>query len=134
MFTGLVQGVGLVDAADRRGDEMRLSLRPRFALENVVLGESIAINGVCLTVESWDGAAFTAYASGETLRLTNIGALTPGDTVNLERALALGDRLGGHLVAGHVDCLAQVESVRPAGQSRIYRLRFPAEHGPFVVP
>lgn len=134
MFTGLVQGVGLVDAADRRGDEMRLSLRPRFALENVVLGESIAINGVCLTVESWDGGAFTAYASGETLRLTNIGALTPGDTVNLERALALGDRLGGHLVAGHVDCLAQVESVRPAGQSRIYRLRFPAEHGPFVVP
>lgn len=134
MFTGLVQGVGLVDAADRRGDETRLALRPRFALENVTLGESIAINGVCLTVESWDGAAFTAYASGETLRLTNIGALTPGDTVNLERALALGDRLGGHLVAGHVDCLAQVESVRPAGQSRIYRLRFPAEHGPFVVP
>ena len=134
MFTGLVQGVGLVDAADRRGDEMRLSLRPRFTLENVVLGESIAINGVCLTVESWDGAAFTAYASGETLRLTNIGALTPGDRVNLERALALGDRLGGHLVAGHVDCLALVESVRPAGQSRIYRLRFPAEHGPFVVP
>lgn len=134
MFTGLVQGVGIVDAADRRGDEMRLALRPRFALENVTLGESIAINGVCLTVESWDGAVFTAYASGETLGLTNIGALTPGDRVNLERALALGDRLGGHLVAGHVDCLASVDSVRPAGQSRVYRLRFPAEHGVFVVP
>jgi len=98
------------------------------------LGESIAVNGVCLTVETAGEKEFTAYASGETLSRSNLGALKLGGTVNLERALALGDRLGGHLVSGHVDCLAEVAAVTPAGQSVQYRITFPEEESVFVVP
>jgi riboflavin synthase len=134
MFTGLVQGTGRVDRIDARSGQSRLTLRPHFAMHNVELGESISVNGVCLTVETWDGAAFTAYASAETLSKSNLGELSTGASVNLERALALGDRLGGHLVSGHVDCIASVDSVRPAGESTIYRLAFPEEFGRLVVP
>lgn len=134
MFTGLIQGLGTVLAVERRGDESRLEIEPRRTMENVVLGESIAVNGVCLTVERWTGSRFQAYASGETLSATTLGGLRRGERVNLERALALGDRLGGHMVSGHVDCLARVESVRPAGESRVYRLSFPEAHGAQVVP
>ncbi|WP_027189028.1 riboflavin synthase [Paucidesulfovibrio longus] len=133
MFTGLVQGVGTIEAAEARGGETRFRIRARFDLREIVKGESIAVNGVCLTVETFGQGWFTAYASRETLGVTNLGALRTGGLVNLERALALGDRLGGHMVSGHVDCLASVESVSPAGQSREYRLKFPAQFGPLVV-
>lgn len=133
MFTGLVMGLGRVAAMSRMGRETRISIAALFPLSDIVLGESIAVNGACLTVESAGKNEFSAYASAETLACTSLGALATGSTVNLERALALGDRLGGHLVSGHVDCLAEVESITPAGQSRIYRLRFPAEHGDMVV-
>jgi len=134
MFTGIIQGVGRVAAMDRRGGETRFTLRPDFALTDYVLGESIAVNGVCLTVETFGKDWFTAYASGETMSVTNLGGLHASSPVNLERALAMGDRLGGHIVAGHVDCVAEVQSVRPAGESRIYRLVFPAEFGTQVIP
>ncbi|EGJ50667.1 riboflavin synthase [Desulfocurvibacter africanus] len=133
MFTGLIQGLGRIEAVENRGAESRLRVAPRFALTDVRIGESIAVNGACLTVETWNGSAFTAYASAETMRRTNLGKLRPGSNVNLERALAFGDRLGGHLVSGHVDCLAEVESVSPAGESKKYVLRFPAEYGPTVI-
>ncbi len=134
MFTGLVLGKGRVEALDARGGESRLAIRPLFGLDQVVLGESIAVNGACLTVETWSGGAFTAYASAETLSRTNLGRLRAGSLVNLERALALGDRLGGHMVSGHVDCLAAVTEVRPAGQSTRYTLRFDPDLGALVVP
>jgi len=133
MFTGLVQGMGRIEAVEAKGGESRLKIRALFDLQNIVEGESIAVNGACLTVETFGAGWYTAYASGETLRLTNLGALKTGSVVNLERALALGDRLGGHLVSGHVDCLATVADVKPAGESRVYTLTFPAEHGPFVI-
>ncbi len=133
MFTGIILGQGRVDAVENRGSESRLKITPLFELNDYVIGESIAVNGGCLTVESVQGRAFTAYASAETLSRTNLGHLRPGSMVNLERALAMGDRLGGHLVSGHVDCLAEVDSVTPAGQSRIYRLRFPEEQGRYVI-
>ncbi|MDQ7832697.1 MAG: riboflavin synthase [Desulfovibrionaceae bacterium] len=133
MFTGLVLGCGRVAAMSRTGRETRLSITALFPLPDIVLGESIAVNGACLTVETAGKNAFSAYASAETLACTSLGSLKPGGTVNLERALRLSDRLGGHLVSGHVDCLAEVESVVAAGQSRIYRLKFPAEHGAMVV-
>lgn len=133
MFTGLVQGQGRVEAAQRRGAETRFLIRPLFDLSDYVLGESIAVNGACLSVESVTGASFAAYASGETLSRTNLGKLRAGDMVNLERALALGDRLGGHMVSGHVDCLAEVTQTAPAGESRRYVLSFPAELGIYVV-
>lgn len=135
MFTGLVQGLGRIERVDTRGPETRLAVRAEFPLPDVALGESIAVNGVCLTVEQdLSGGAFLVYASAESMARTNLGGLRAGSVANLERALALGDRLGGHLVSGHVDCVAQVASVSPAGESKQYRLVFPAEFGPLVVP
>jgi riboflavin synthase len=110
MFTGIIWGVGQIAAMDRRGSETRFTVRPDFALADYALGESIAVNGVCLTVETFGAGWFTAYASAETMSVTNLGVLRVSSTVNLERALALGVRLGGHLVSGHVDCLAEVLS------------------------
>jgi len=134
MFTGLVMGLGRVMAADRRGDETRFRIRALCDLDNLVLGESIAVNGACLTVETAGDREFTAYASAETLDKSGLGTLKPGSEVNLERALALGDRLGGHLVAGHVDCVATVESVTPMGQSVRYKVTYPEEFSVYVVP
>jgi riboflavin synthase len=134
MFTGIIQGTGRVAALDRRGNETRLTVRPDFALSDYVPGESIAVNGVCLTVETFGTDWFSAYASAETLAVTNLGGLRVSSPVNLERALAVGDRLGGHIVSGHVDCLAEVVAIRPAGQSRIYRLAFPPRHATQVIP
>lgn len=133
MFTGLVQGTGLIEGAENRGSETRFTIRARCELPEIVKGESIAVNGVCLTVETFGKNVFTVYASKETLGVTNLGGLKAGNMVNLERALALGDRLGGHMVSGHVDCAARVESVIQAGESRVYRFSFPAQFGPLVV-
>lgn len=126
MFTGLVQGKGKVVKVTRQGKEARFSIRPLFELSAFVLGESIAVNGACLTVESFSADAFSAYASGETLEHTNLGGLKAGSEVNLERALCLGDSLGGHIVSGHVDAVCRVEKISPAGDSKIYRLYCPA--------
>ncbi|MBF0480854.1 MAG: riboflavin synthase [Desulfovibrionaceae bacterium] len=134
MFTGLIQGLGQVEAATHSGRETRFAIRTLFELADALPGESIAVNGVCLTVEEPGANRFTAYASGETMGLTNLGALNRGATVNLERALSMGDRLGGHLVSGHVDCLAVVAGVAAAGQSTVYTLDFPGEFGRLVVP
>jgi len=134
MFTGLIQGKGRVESVEMRGAETRLKVRALFDLAQIVLGESIAVNGACLTVETCGENWFTVYASAETLKHTSLGGLKTGGAVNLERALALGDRLGGHLVSGHVDCLATVQDIKPAGESRVYTLAFPAEFGALVVP
>lgn len=136
MFTGLVHGQGEVAALERRGGQMRLRLRPLFSVAEPQTGESIAVNGACLTLESWDAssASFAAYASLETVTRTSLGALRAGVRVNLERALALGDRLGGHLVSGHVDTVARVEGVRPAGDSRWCRLGFEPAWSAQIIP
>jgi riboflavin synthase len=134
MFTGLVMGLGRVMAADARGDETRFRIKALFDLGAIVIGESIAVNGACLTVETAGNNEYTAYASAETLEKSGLGKLKPGSVVNLERALALGDRLGGHLVAGHVDCVATIESVTPVGQSVRYKVMYPEEFSIYVVP
>ncbi len=133
MFTGIIQGQGEVRSLRKTGAECRICLRPLFSLTNIVDGESIAVNGACLSVEEHGTDTFTAYASSETLSRTTLDNLQTGHLVNLERALALGDRLGGHLVSGHVDCLATVSEVRQAGQSLRCRLTFPAEFGVEVI-
>ena len=134
MFTGLVIGMGEVIRVAPGPQESRFSFRPLFPSPVWVKGESIAINGVCLSVETFDASSFTAYASPETLRLTNLSALQTGSRVNLERALALGDRLGGHLVSGHADGVAQLESLRKQGSSHVLRVSFPEEFSPQVIP
>jgi riboflavin synthase len=133
MFTGIVHGLGEIVSLDKNNGECRLTLRPLFALKDIADGESIAVNGACLSVEKHGREDFTVYASRETLERTAIGGFTAGGRVNLERSLALGDRLGGHLVSGHVDCLACLRELRPMGLSLVCRLTFPEEYGPEVI-
>ena len=112
MFTGIVAELGEVAGVDHHGDAARLTIRG--STEGVALGESIAVNGVCLTVTGILGGTFTADVMGETLSRSGLGALTPGDPVNLERSVRLADRMGGHLVQGHVDATATIVSRTPA--------------------
>ncbi len=133
MFTGLVQTAGEIAALAKSGRECRLTIRTSLAKDGLLPGESIAVNGTCLSVETWDTATFTAYASEETMRRTNLGRLGHGSLVNLERALRLGDRLGGHIVSGHVDCLAEVLSIEPAGQSLRCLFRYPEAFAAEVI-
>ncbi len=125
MFTGIIEGVGHVAARESIGGDVRF----RFGVGNlpfadVQLGESIAINGVCLTVIAFDAGSFQADASTETLSLTTLGGLAEGATINLERAMRPSDRLGGHLVSGHVDGIGTVLSI--VDDARAQRLRFAA--------
>ena len=115
MFTGIIQCEGEVLSVRREGTERRFRIRPGESFDGLTDGESIAVSGVCLSVEEHDRDSFTAYASGETVSRTTLGELAPGGRVNLERALAVGDRLGGHMVSGHVDCVAVVQSVARRG-------------------
>ena len=108
MFTGLVEGVGRITALQPQAEGLRLSVTAPFDLAEVKLGDSIAVSGPCLTVVAVAPPCFTVEVSPETLRRTNLGRKTVGAPVNLERALRLGDRLGGHLVSGHIDCLGTV--------------------------
>jgi riboflavin synthase len=134
VFTGIIQGRGRLTALTRNGRERRLSIRALFPLDDLADGESIAVNGACLTVESGGDSCFTVYASEETLQHTNLAFQERGALLNLERALALGQRLGGHLVSGHVDCLAVAESVKGAGESLTARFGFPRAFAPLVIP
>jgi len=109
MFTGLIQSIGKVRSLTRQGNSASLRVASELVRDDLQLGESIAVNGVCLTVTSWDEHSFIADVSPETLDCTNLGGLRPNMQVNLERALRLSDRLGGHLVSGHIDCVATVK-------------------------
>lgn len=133
MFTGIVNGQGEIVRRESRSTDTRFTIRLLYAVDKLVVGESIAVNGVCLTVETEVGKVFTAYASAETLSRTTLGVLQAGSRVNLERALAVGDRLGGHIVSGHVDCVASVLAVTPEGESRRIRIGFPETSGPEVI-
>lgn len=133
MFTGLVTDLGQVVSATRREGGLALVLRTRYALDAVEIGASIAVNGVCLTVERKDGDTFTVTAGPETLALTTTGALRAGDRVHLEQALRLGDRLGGHLVQGHVDGVGRLLSTRLDGGSWELWLEAPRALARYIV-
>ncbi len=136
MFTGLVEGQGRVTAMEKRGGDILFRFHPLFAFEKPEIGESVACNGVCLTVEKWlpAGPEFTAFASAETASCTNLGGLRVGALVNMERAMQMGDRFGGHIVSGHVDCVAHVESLTEVGGSRRIRMAFDPQWSGEVVP
>lgn len=126
MFTGLVQAVGSLRDAQPRGGDLRLCIDVgALPMDGVQLGESIAVSGVCLTVVEFDSHAFAADVSNETLSLTTLGALAVGASVNLERALLPTMRLGGHLVAGHVDGIGRVEKIWNDGRSQRWRFNAP---------
>lgn len=128
MFTGLIEAVGTVDALRRSGGGARLEISAQWPDGEIPAeGDSIAVNGACLTAVDPSVSGFAADLSPETLQRTLLGKLRSGLAVNLERALRLGDRLGGHLVQGHVDTTAQLLSVRPEGEFQTWRLSLPAD-------
>jgi len=131
MFTGIVAELGEVAGVDHHGDAARLTIRG--STEGVALGESIAVNGVCLTVTEILGGTFTADVMGETLSRSGLGTLAPGDPVNLERSVRLADRMGGHLVQGHVDATAAIISRAPAEHWDQVRITLPDEIARYVV-
>ncbi|MBM3996640.1 MAG: riboflavin synthase [Planctomycetes bacterium] len=116
MFTGLVEALGTVRDVTSDSVSTRLRIEEPTIATDAPIGASIAVNGVCLTVVAADSTTFTFQAGPETLRLTNIGDLRPGMKANLERALRLGDRLGGHIVQGHIDGIGQIERRLPQGE------------------
>jgi riboflavin synthase len=139
VFTGLVEEVGRVSRLEE-GEMLRLSIAARRAAEDTRPGDSVSVNGVCLTVGETDGETLTFYAMPETLRRTALGRLTEGSAVNLERAMAAGSRFGGHIVQGHVDGVGTVLGVRPEGEAEIWTfgapesvLRYAVEKGSVCV-
>lgn len=126
MFTGLVETLGQVVRVQPAGAGRRLTLSAPPLIEGTHLGDSIAINGACLTVVAIQGNELSFEAGPETLQRTNLGELRPGDRVNLERALRLGDRLGGHLVQGHVDGVARIAERRREGEWEVVWFSCPA--------
>ena len=134
MFTGIIQGVGTVARIDARGGDARLEIvAGDLSLADVAIGDSIAVNGVCLTAVARGNDSFAADVSTETLARTSLGRLRAGSRVNLEKALALGDRLGGHLVSGHVDGLATLRAREGAGRSVQFRLAAPSTLAKYIA-
>ncbi|MCJ7669878.1 MAG: riboflavin synthase [Dehalococcoidia bacterium] len=129
MFTGIVEEIGVVKETSRD----RLAFEARKVLEGAKVGDSIAVNGVCLTVVSLENHGFSVNVMPETLRCTNLGRLHYNDQVNLERALVLGGRLGGHLVLGHVDDTGEVMDVTSEETARIMRISAPAKLMTYIV-
>lgn len=128
MFTGLVEEVGaLLEKRLQSGGGASLRIRALKTLEGIALGDSIAVNGVCLTATEWDHAGHWVWfdAVAETLRLTTLASLSVGSSVNLERALAVGDRLGGHYVTGHIDGTGTLESTQASGNGTVYKFSAP---------
>jgi riboflavin synthase len=134
MFTGLIEAVGAVEAVRRAGGGAELRVSVAWPDGEVPApGDSVAVDGACLTVREPTAAGFAADLSPETLRRTLLERLRPGDPVNLERALRLGDRLGGHIVQGHVDGVVQLRSIRPESGFARWRLSLPAERAAEVA-
>jgi len=131
MFTGLIEQLGRLRRIERVGSDARLIVAAAY--EDLVLGESVAVDGACLTVDEIFGDGFAAMASEETLTRTTLGAATPGRLVHLERALALGARLGGHIVTGHVDAVGRVKERTPQGKSLRVSFELPRALEPHVA-
>ncbi len=133
MFTGIVEERGEVIAVDRHAGAATVTVRGPRVTADIGLGDSIAVNGVCLTVTATSGPAFTADVMAETLARTTLGALAPGSPVNLERPLRVGGRLGGHLVQGHVDAVAGIMSRSPAEHWDVVRIGIQAGLARYIV-
>ncbi|MDA8231286.1 MAG: riboflavin synthase [Magnetospirillum sp.] len=135
MFTGIVTDLGEVRRVQRgENRETRIEIATRYDLDTISLGASIAHNGVCLTVVDKGAGWYAVEVSGETLSKTTLGGWREGTPVNLERALAVGDELGGHIVSGHVDGIARVARIRPDNQSLRFTFEAPAALAKFVAP
>ena len=134
MFTGLVEELGQIHAVARRSQSVRITVGAQKVLGDAKIGDSIAVNGVCLTVVTIGDRSFTADVMPETFERTTLSLLKSGDKVNLERTLRLCDRLGGHIVSGHVDVIGRIETVIPKDIANIICILVPPEHGRMIIP
>jgi len=133
MFTGIIEELGEVVSLERSGQAWRLTVRGPLAVSDASHGDSIAVNGLCLTVVDRTADAFTADVMQISVDMSTLGDRRPGDRVNLERAAAVGDRLGGHIVQGHIDGTAEVLSIVEGDGQRTVRISLDAEHAHLVV-
>ncbi|MBT3218812.1 MAG: riboflavin synthase [Proteobacteria bacterium] len=134
MFTGLIEDVGTIAAVRPRGTGQEIHIRTKIPLGEVALGDSVAVNGVCLTAEAFATETMVMVAAKETIEVTTLSKVRPGRRVHLERALRLGDRLGGHLVQGHVDGVGRLRSNSDARGSRVLWVELPANILRYVAP
>lgn len=133
MFTGIIEETGSVVAFTQGADAWKLQIAAKAALQDAALGDSIAVNGCCLTVTHFDREHVYFDVLEETRRLTNFTTLTPGAAVNLERSLRFGGKIGGHFVSGHVDGLGIIEVLEPRGGDHYLRVRAPAGQGRYLI-
>lgn len=134
MFTGIIEEIGTVADIRPEGGGVRLTIEAERAAAELNVNDSVSVNGVCQTVIGKSGRRFTMQAVEETLRKTTIGRLGAGSQVNLELPVRLNDRLGGHLVQGHVDCVGTVTSVAPMESSRMITVEYPVPFARYVIP
>lgn len=133
MFTGIIEGMGAVKRMTRRGEDALLEIDAPFDMTDIKEGDSIAVNGACLTATAIRGSVFTADVSAETLTKTNLGELKVGGEVNLEKALRMNAFLGGHLVLGHVDCVGKLCERNMKSNSIIFGIEIEKEPGRYIV-
>ncbi len=133
MFTGIIEELGSVKGVRRQSDGMRLSVSAKVIMDGMQKGDSIAVNGACLTVTEFDRSSFTADVSGETVKRTNLGKLRTGDRVNLERPMKLSDRLGGHMVSGHVDGIGIIRGLEKRGGISVFTFEAPSEVQRYII-
>jgi riboflavin synthase len=133
VFTGIIEEIGAVTAIEPSGDGVRLSVRAPVGVSDASHGDSISVNGVCLTVVDRDDSSFTADVMRQTLDMSTLANFAPGRPVNIERATAVGTRLGGHVVQGHVDGTGVILEVRPGERWRVVRVGVPSALAPLVV-
>jgi len=133
LFTGIVEDLGRLARRENLAEGQRLWLATALPVAEFAMGESIAISGACMTVVAVGSGEFAVDVSAESLRRTTLGSLAPGEAVNLERSMRLGDRVGGHIVSGHIDGTGSVASIRPEGESSIFTFAAPPSLMPMLV-
>jgi riboflavin synthase len=133
MFTGLIEDTGRITSIDRRGEAAVLKLTTALPVSEIAIGDSVAVNGACLTVTEKTGTTLTFDVSPETIASTIISGLRSGSGVNLERALRLGERMGGHIVTGHIDCIGRLARSSETDRNRVLEFTLPAENARYLV-
>jgi riboflavin synthase len=133
MFTGIVEGLGTVKSVARSAGGMRMSLEPDFLIDDLTIGDSISVSGVCLTAVELQNKAISVDVAPETLSRTTLGEVKSGDRVNLEQALSFGARLGGHLVSGHIDSVGVVQAKQPVANATLWTFGVPEELSRYIV-
>ncbi|MBI5325642.1 MAG: riboflavin synthase [Ignavibacteriae bacterium] len=134
MFTGIIEEVGIIKIIKPVSGSYKITVSAGLVTNDLKIDDSISLNGTCQTVVQKSDKEFSVEAVEETLRKTTLGKFHPGNKVNLERAMRLGDRLGGHLVQGHVDCTGRIQSIQSEGTGKLLLIEFPIEFAKYVVP